>query len=189
MVDGKGGRETMIPSGFEQYLGIDFFTYVLPWLLTFAIVYGITSHIGEGGIPKSKPARMVIALALAFIVAPVVSPYVTFFMGMIGSLAVVVAGLLVFIVFLEVLGIKGRGVIVDKETGKPVGEERVSIFEAHPVGFSVLFVIIGVLVFVGAGGLQALGWSTAPIYITYNWPLIAFLIIVALALWWMASEK
>lgn len=177
----------MIPTGMGNILGIDFFTYVLPWLLTFAIVYGITSHIGEKGIPQSKPARMIIALALAFIVAPVVGPYVAFFMGTIGALAVVIAGFLVFIVFLEILGIRSHKT-GSNEKGEKI-EFEVSIFEKHPVAFSVLFIIIGVLVFIGAGGLQALGWSTAPIYITYNWPLIAFLIIVALAIWWMASEK
>jgi len=184
----------MIPTGMEQYLGIDFFTYVLPWLLTFAIVYGITSHIGGGkGIPESKPARMVIALALAFIVTPFVSPWVAVFMKMIGALAVVIAGLLVFIVFAEILGIKGKGKIdVYDEKGKLVKkghEVETSLFEAHPVAFAILFIIIGALVFIGAGGLQALGWSTAPIYLTYNWPLLAFLIIIALAIWWMASEK
>ncbi len=180
----------MMPTGFEGILGIDFFTYVLPWLLTFAIVYGITSHIGEKGIPESKAARMIIALALSFIVAPVVSPYVAFFMGMVGALAVVIAGLLVFIVFLEILGIKAETPIYNEKGEKIKGHgQKTSIFEAHGTAFAVLFIIIGILVFIGAGGLQALGWSTAPIYLTYNWPLIAFLIIVALAIWWMASER
>lgn len=179
----------MIPTGMGNILGIDFFTYVLPWLLTFAIVYGITSHIGEKGIPQSKPARLIIALALAFIVAPVVSPYVAFFMGMVGALAIVIAGFLVLIVFLEILGIKGKAPIFDKD-GKPTGKyNELSIFEMHSVGFAVLFIIIGVLVFIGVGGLDALGWSILPVSFTYNWPLIAFLIIVALAIWWMASEK
>ncbi len=177
----------MIPTGFESILGIDFFTYVLPWLLTFAIVYGITSHIGEKGIPQSKPARMIIALALAFVVAPVTSPYVVFFMNMVGALAVVIAGLLVLIVFLEILGIKTK--IYGKDEKGKIKEHEVSIFEAHGVGFAVLFIIIGVLIFVSSGGLQALGWSPLPVDFTYNWPLIAFLIIVALAIWWMASEK
>ncbi len=183
----------MIPTGMEGILGIDFFTYVLPWLLTFAIVYGITSHIGDGGIPQSKPARVIIALVLAFIVAPVMSPFVVVLMGMMGSLVIVVAGLLVLIVFLEILGITGSKTIpeIDEKTGKRTGENktvRTSVFEAHGVAFAILFIIIGVLVFVSSGGLQALGW-TVPISITYNWPLIAFLIIIALAIWWMASER
>ena len=177
----------MMPTGMEGILGIDFFTYVLPWLLTFAIVYGITSHIGDGGIPQSKPARVIIALVLAFIVAPVMSPLVVVLMSMMGSLVIVVSGLLVLIVFLELLGIKTKVPVRDKD-GKIVGKNELSIFEAHGVAFAILFIIIGVLVFVSSGGLQALGW-TVPISVTYNWPLIAFLIIVALAIWWMASEK
>jgi hypothetical protein len=188
MVDDTGGEENMIPIGMEQYLGIDFFIYILPWLLVFALVYGIASHIGEKGIPENRAARLIIALALAFIITPFVAPWVAVFMKMIGALVVVIAGLLVFIVFLEILGIKTRVPQTDKD-GKPTGKYTdVSIFERHPVGFAVLFIIIGILVFIGAGGLQALGWSAPSLYITYNWPLIAFLIIVALAIWWMASE-
>ncbi len=175
-----------IPTGMEGLLGVDFFTYVLPWLLTFAIVYGITSHIGDKGIPQSKAARVIIALVLAFIVAPVMGPWVTVFMGIIGSLVIVVAGLLVFIVFLEIMGIKSVREVTDKE-GKTL-KGRFSIFETHGIAFAIIFIIIGALVFISSGGLQALGWSM-PIELVYNWPLIFFLIIIALAIWWMSSEK
>jgi len=172
-------------SSIESIMGVDFFTYVLPWLLTFAVVYGITSHIGEGGMPKNKAARAIIALALAFIVAPTVSPWVTVFMKMAGSMMIIITGLLVFIIFLEVMGIGGRVPVI--EGGKKVGEAKVSIFQAHGVAFAILFIIIGALVFIGSGGLEALGWRISPTF-TYNWPLITFLIIVALAIWWMTSE-
>ena len=174
-------------TGMEGIFGEEFFTYVLPWLLTFAIVYGITSHIGEKGIPQSKAARTVIALVLAFIVAPALSPWVSVFMGMIGSLVVIIAGLLVFIVFLEIMGIKSRRPVYD-EKGKPTGKvQEVSIFESHGTAFAIIFIIIGILVFVSSGGLNALGWKV-PFDFAYNWPLIFFLIIVALAIWWMTSE-
>ena len=91
----------MIPSSIEGIFGVDFFTYVLPWLLTFAVVYGISSHIGERGMPQNKAARAIIALALAFIVAPAISPWVTVFMKMAGSMIIIITGLLVFIIFLE----------------------------------------------------------------------------------------
>jgi len=173
-------------SSIESIMGVDFFTYVLPWLLTFAVVYGITSHIGEEGMPKNKAARAIIALALAFIVAPTVSPWVTVFMKMAGSMMIIITGLLVFIIFLEVMGIRGTATVVD-EKGKVISKGPASIFQAHGVAFAILFIIIGALVFIGSGGLEALGWRISPTF-TYNWPLITFLIIVALAIWWMTSE-
>ena len=175
-------------TGMEGIFGEEFFTYVLPWLLTFAVVYGITSHIGEKGIPQSKAARTVIALVLAFIVAPALSPWVSVFMGMIGSLVVIIAGLLVFIVFLEVMGIKGSTPIYD-ESGKRITKAKAggSIFETHGTFFAIIFIIIGILVFVSSGGLDALGWKV-PVDFAYNWPLIFFLILIALAIWWMTSE-
>ena len=175
-----------IPRGMEGLLGVEFFTYVLPWLLTFAIVYGILSHVGDKGMPQSKPARSVIALVMAFIVAPFLGPWVQVLMNMIGSLVVLIAGLLVLIVFLEVMGTK-KSVLVKNKDGKVV-ENELSIFEAYGTWFAVLFVIIGVIVFMSSGGLQALGWEV-PIEIVYNWPLMFFLAIVAIAIWWMSSEN
>ena len=175
-----------IPSGMEGLLGVEFFTYVLPWLLTFAIVYGILSHIA-GGMPKNKAARSVIALVMAFIVAPFLGPWVEVLMSMIGSLVVLIAGLLVLIVFLEVMGIKKDIITEYDEKGKPKSSGKISIFEAYGTWFAILFVIIGVLVFISSGGLQALGW-TVPVEIVYNWPLMFFLAIVALAIWWMSTE-
>ena len=175
-----------IPTGMEGLLGVEFFTYVLPWLLTFAIVYGILSHVGDKGMPESKAARAVIGLVLAFIVAPVMSPWVSVFMGMMGSLMVVISGLLVLIVFLEVMGVSKDVITGSDKDGKPITEKK-SIFEVHGKWFAILFIIIGVMVFISSGGLEALGW-TVPASLVYNWPLMFFLAIIALAIWWMASE-
>ncbi len=169
--------------GINAMLGGDFFTYVLPWLFTFAIVFGILSHVET---PKSRSARTIISLVLAFIVAPVLSPFVGVLMSMIGSLVVLIAGILVFIVFLEIVGIKG--VVSYKDDKGKTKYKRKSIFIAHGTAFAVLFIIIGVIVFIGSGGLEALGWTGLSANLIYNYPLLFFLIVVALAIWWMASE-
>jgi len=173
-----------VPIGMEGLLGVEFFTYVLPWLLTFAVVYGILSQVK---IPQSKPPRAIIGLVLAFIVAPIISPWVTVFMGMMGSLIVIITGLLVFIVFIEIMGIKSKRPEYDSK-GKATGKYAdVSIFETHGTLFALIFIIIGALVFMSSGGLQALGWKV-PADLIYNWPLMFFLAIIAMAIWWMTSK-
>lgn len=179
-----------IPGGMEQLFGTQFFSFVLPWLLVFAIVYGVLSHIGEDGMPKSKPARGIIGIVLAFIIAPALSSWVGTLMEMIGSFVIIIAGILVFIVLLEVLGIKGKkeSPVLD-EDGKEKGKTLVpvSIFEAYGKWFAIVFIIIAALVFIGSGGAEAIGINI-PSMISYNYPLLFFLGVIVLIVWWMASE-
>lgn len=180
-----------IPTGMEQLFGTQFFSFVLPWLLVFSIVYGVLSHIGETGMPKSKPARGIIGIVLAFIIAPSLSSWVGTLMEMTGSFVIIIAGILVFVVLLEVLGVKEyKEVPVIGEDGKPTGKTKkieTSIFEAYGKWFAIVFIIIAVLVFIGSGAPEAMGWQISPI-ISYNYPLLFFLGVIVLIIWWMASE-
>lgn len=180
-----------IPGGMEQLFGTQFFSFVLPWLLVFAIVYGVLSQIGEDGMPKSKPARGIIGIVLAFIIAPALSSWVGTLMEMIGSFVIIIGGILVFIVLLEVLGVKEyKEVPVINEEGKPTGKTKKverSIFEAYGKWFAVVFIIIAALVFIGSGGAEAIGINI-PSMISYNYPLLFFLGVIVLIVWWMASE-
>jgi len=178
-------------TGMEGLFGTEFFIYVLPWLFVFAIVYGVLSHIGDKGVPESKPARAIIGMVLAFIVTPILAPWIGSLMEMTGIFMVIIAVFLVFIVLLEILGIKAeKRVPVINKDGKKVGEKDipVSIFEKYGVIFAILFIIIAALVFMAAGGLGAIGITIPPI-VAYNYPLIFFLIFIALLIWWMSSES
>lgn len=181
---------TPYTTGLEQLFGAEFFSYVLPWLFIFAIVYGVLSHIGKEGMPKSKPARGIIGMVLAFIITPALSGWIPAMMEMIGSFVIIIAALLVFIVLLEVLGIRKKySVVTGKdEKGKPKTEiiEK-SIFEAYGKWFAIAFIIIAILVFIGSGAPQALGWTIPPM-VSYNYPLLFFFIVIVLIVWWMASE-
>ena len=177
-------------TGMERVFGTEFFVYVLPWLFIFAIVYGVLSHVGNKGVPESKPARAIIGMVLAFIVTPVLAPWVGNLMEMTGIFMVIIAVLLVFIVLLEILGIKTTKTITikDKDGNKKEALVPVSIFEKYGVAFAILFIIIAALVFMAAGGLGAIGITIPPI-VAYNYPLIFFLIFIALLIWWMSSES
>src|SRR3990167_6474385 len=78
------------------------FGEILIWLLTFAVVYGILSHVGEKGMPKSNASRAIISIVLAFLVLLAVpGALINVLSNLATSLVLVLVGLLVFIVILE----------------------------------------------------------------------------------------
>ena len=148
----------------------EFFVYLFPWMLTLAIVYGILEHYK---IPKSESARAVISLVAAFLVLPLAPSLAGFLTGMVKGLLVVGVGILIMIIFVELLGYK---------VGK--GE---SIFEKHPVGFGIVMILIAVLVFVGAGGMELLD-----LQVTLGSDILAvlfFLGAMTLGVWWMTAKE
>jgi hypothetical protein len=147
----------------------EFFVYLFPWMLTLAIVYGILEHYK---IPKSQSARAVISLVAAFLVLPLAPSLAAFLTDMVKSLLVIAVGILTMLIFVEMLGYK---------VGK--GE---NIFEKHPVGFGIIMILIAIMVFVGAGGLELLDLE-----VTIGSDLLAalfFLGAMTLGVWWMTAK-
>ena len=166
---------------FLQRLG---FADILLWLLTFAIVYGV---LGQLNIPKSKEARAIIAIVTGLLVLfAVPTALIDFIAKMSTSFVLVAIGLLVLLVFLEAAGIKHKVPHVDK-SGKPTGKfEEMPFFSKHPYIMGITFLIIAILVFVGAGGLNLLGWK-----IPYGFDIIGvvFLIAIIIAILWIMGTK
>ena len=154
----------------ENFVVGDFFVYIFPWMLTLAIVYGILEHYK---IPNSQSARGVISIVAAFLVLPVGPIIAPFLTNMVKSMLVIGVGILVALIFVEMLGYK---------VGK--GE---NIFEKYPVGFGVVLIIIAILVFVSSGGMQLLNIN---INIDSNTlSAIFFIIIMILGVWWMTAKE
>lgn len=148
----------------------EFFVYLFPWMFTLAIVYGILEHYK---MPQSQSARAVISLVAAFLVLPLAPTLSGFMTGMVGGLIVIAVGALVTIIFVELLGYK-------------VGKKE-NIFEKHPIGFGIIMIIIAIMVFVGAGGLQLLNFQ-----LDLSSDVLAalfFLAAMTLGVWWMTSSK
>ncbi len=165
----------------SQFIGIDFFSIVLPWLLTFAIVYGVLSQLGgkEDGIPENDAARAIIGIVLAFIIAPALSPYIKQVAGLSAGFVALISGFLLVIIFTEVLGVKSN-----KEDNDG---DRMSFFRAYPKFFGFVVAVLAVIVFIGSGGPQAMGIEIPP-YIGQNYPLLFFLGFMVLVVWWMVDE-
>ncbi len=148
----------------------EFFVYLFPWMLTLAIVYGILEHYK---MPKSQSTRAVISLVAAFMVLPLAPALAGFITGMVKGLLVVAVGILTALIFVELLGYK---------VGK--GE---NIFDKHPVGFGIVMILIAILVFVGAGGMELLDVNLR----VGNDLLSAlfFLGAMTLGVWWMTAKE
>ncbi|MCD6477175.1 MAG: hypothetical protein J7K26_03395 [Candidatus Aenigmarchaeota archaeon] len=165
------------------------FPQILLWLLTFAVLYGVLSQAGKGGIPKSKGARTIISMVIAFFV--MISAPANFFIvlsEMSGGLIIFLIALLVFIVFLETAGIKSKikVPVTDKEGNVKIKTETVSIFEKHSTLFLIVFIIIALLIFVSSGGLSLLGVEFN-LNIQNNYTII-FLIVIMLAIVWLVAN-
>ncbi len=146
-----------------------FFAYVLPWLLTLAITYGLLEHYD---IPRSKSARAVIAIVIAFFILPTGALIAPFLTGLVKGFVILVSGALIAVIFLEVTGVKAG----DKDT----------IFEKHPKTFAVVLLILAALLFLGAGGLDLLGWRFSIGAGTLN--LLFFLAVMVIGIWFIASK-
>ncbi|MEM5804507.1 MAG: hypothetical protein QXU82_01520 [Candidatus Aenigmatarchaeota archaeon] len=162
------------------------FPQIMLWLLSFAALYGLMS---QAGVPKDKASRAIISIVAAFFVilaAP--AALISVLEKMAQSLILVVLGILVFIVFLEVAGVTVFEKVVEEKEGKK-SEKLVPVKVLHKYGkhFAAFFIILAILIFIGAGGLNLLGISVA----VGGMPTmsILFFVIVVAAIMWMIFEK
>lgn len=162
---------TIIGQMVQNLEEFGFFAYILPWLLTLAVTFGILEHYE---VPKSVSARGVIALVIAFLVLPVGGLIAPFLQSLVKGFVVLAAGILVAIIFVEMLGFKAGG-------------EVENVFEQHHTSFGVIMIILGILVFIGAGGLSLLNirMQVSSELIT----LLFFLGIITIGVWFITSEE
>lgn len=163
--------------GVLQRLG---FADILLWLLTFAIVYGIMTQ----AMPKlRKETIAIIAIVVGFLVILAVpATLIAFISKLSGYLVLLALGLLVLVVFLETAGIHRVLPVISKE-GKLVHEEKP--FLSHPIAV-IAIVMIAILIFVGAGGLNLIG-----LRLPYGFDVTGVIFIAAIigAVLWMIQNK
>lgn len=161
------------------------FGEILLWVLSFAIVFGILSQVE---MPKNKGTRGIIAMVVAFF-----SLFAAAGTGLIGVLSSMSMGLLliilaviVFIIFLETAGVKTGKFQKDPNTGKIMTGGVQSILKQHSLAFAVALIIIALFVFIGAGGLDLIGFKVnlQPV----NIMTLFFFGIIILAVVWMIAN-
>ncbi|RLJ03225.1 MAG: hypothetical protein DRP11_01365 [Candidatus Aenigmatarchaeota archaeon] len=170
-----------LTGSLQSVMDAHFFTYLLPWLLTFAIVYGL---LNQYGIPRGKQARAVISIVMAFLVMPVAAPVMAFLSTVGAGLIVLVAGILFFIILLELTS-TAYPAYAERE-GKIVGKMRSQkVTERHTKTFGGVVLILVLLIFIGAGGLDLIGFRG----VSVNWSTLFFLGVIAIAVWWLVAEE
>ncbi len=148
-----------------------FFIYAMPWLLVFALVYGILSQLGDGGLPKSDASRVVISVVLAFFSLLFAQPLMAFLQAMGGSTIVVLTGFLFFLILLEITSEDGAMKFVSQ----------------RPKAFGIGILAVIVVLFLGSGGMEMIGWGNIDPQL--NPVTVFFLVIVAVSIWWMVNEN
>lgn len=114
-------------------LGPEFYGFLLPWLFTFAIVYGLLMKLGIFGEKVNTKISVALAFVIAFFVTGAAGPQLAaFFINLFGGASVYLAGILVIILFLALLGYR-----LDKLQ--------------HNI-YVIAVIIIGILLFLGSSG-------------------------------------
>jgi hypothetical protein len=166
-------------------------TDIILWMITFAVVYGVLSQVGEG-VPKHKGSRGIIAIVVAFMVLFATPTQLSAMIAkMSSSLLLIVLGLLTLIVFVEAAGVKiHKTEVAVTKKGKErfvTGEE--DIFSAYGKYFGAALLFIVIMIFVTAGGLKYVGLGDIGGFGEINVLGAGLFVMIVLAIIWMIAES
>ncbi len=114
-------------------LGPEFYGFLLPWIFTFAIVYGLLSKLTLFGSDKSPKINIALSFVIAFFVTASAGPQLaSFFINLFGGAATYLAGILVILLFISMVGFKMEN--------------------ANHIVVVLILVVIGALLFIGSTG-------------------------------------
>lgn len=145
------------------------FAYLVPFLLAISVVYGLLEHFQT---PKDKTVRGLIAILSGFMVLPLGGVLFPFLEGLTLAMMVVVATVLALLVMAEATGIKAGG-------------KKEHVWESHPKATGIIFILLTVVIFIGAGGPELIGLDR--VRLGSGLGLAFFLVIIALGVWWIAG--
>ncbi len=95
-----------IPGNPFATFGLDFYGFFLPWIFTFAIVFGLLSKLGLFGEKNNNRISAALAFVIAFFVTGIGGPQLAlFFTTLFGGASFVLAGILVIILFAALVGV------------------------------------------------------------------------------------
>jgi len=164
---------------------------IILWMITFSVVYGVLSQVGEKGVPAHKGSRAIIGMVVAFMVLFAAPAQLSLTISKIStSLLLIVLGLLTLIVFIEAAGVKVHGTheYQTKEgvIRKPASEGK-SIFDVYGKYFGIALLFIVVMIFVTSGGLSYLGMGNIGGFGNVNMLGIGLFVMIILAILWMIA--
>ena len=147
-------------------LGLDFYGFLLPWIFSFAIVYGLLMKVNIFGDKVNRQVNVALAFVIAFFVTAVGGPQLAaFFTSLFGGAATYFAGILVIILFAAMLGYP------KKEKG-------------WGMGYIVVVIIIGVLLFLTSSSYFGVAYFSP-----YAASVIFWLIIIIIAVYLITKSE
>jgi hypothetical protein len=146
-------------------LGPEFYGFLLPWIFTFAIVYGLLLKLNV--FEKKEKISLALAFVIAFFVTGAAGPQLAaFFINLFGGAVMYMAGILVLILFMAL-----------------AGYDITKTFQ-HKL-YLIAIILIAVALFLGSTG-NFLGY----IVIGSDVATLAFwLIIIVMAVYMITTEK
>ena len=143
-------------------LGLDFYGFLLPWIFTFAIVFGLLSKLSIFG-GNQKSINMALSFVVAFFVTAVGGPQMAaFFTSIFGGAATYLAGILVLLLFLAMIGKQSM-----------LSETK----------YAIILIIIGVLLFIGSTSYFGVAYFSP-----YAASVVFWLIVIILAVYLITRE-
>ncbi len=147
----------------SQLANMGFFTFLLPWLFTFAIVYGLLAKVGLFGGSNNRISAL-IGIIAAFFITPYAGPWLAaYFTSIFGGSAIILAGILTIVLFAAMIGIEP----------KAIGAKKYGIPIIAIIGIVLFFFAIG-------GDLGAFGGTTIGSNTIVT---IIFIVILLAAIW------
>lgn len=160
----SGVSFAQLPGNPFAAFGLDFYGFFLPWIFTFAIVYGLLLKVAPFG-GESKRISGALAFVIAFFVTGVGGPQLAgFFTSLFGGASMFLAGILVIILFAALIGVKAE--------------------RYQNLGALAIVIIIGIALFLGS--------STSFFAVSFIGPDIAtaifWLVIIVVAIYFVMHE-
>ena len=149
---------------------LGFYDFLLPWLFTFAIVYGLLNVAKVFGDQKRIPT--IIALVVAFFATGYAGTALSgFFINIFGGASMIVAGILVILLFVAMIGVKPDQLKEGKKTA-----------------VILVLIIIGVVLWLLSTS-TARGFGLLPLLSPDMIALILVMVVIVMAVWGIVSEK
>mgnify|MGYP001405172113 CR=1 FL=1 len=145
---------------------LGFFDFLLPWLFTFAIVYGLLTKLNLFGDVNPKISA-VLAIVFAFFTAPFAGVYLATFFATLGTeITIVLSGLLTVMLFASILGFEGSA----------ISKIPHAIYAVIGLGAIVFFIALG-------GEIQNINLGTNTVMTA------VFILVLVAAVWFIVGRN
>src|SRR3989338_290598 len=144
-------------------LGPEFYGFLLPWIFTFAIVYGLLIKLSLFGDKVNTKVSIALAFVIAFFGTGAAGPQLAaFFINLFGGASVYLAGILVILLFMSMLGYTGYKHIL----------------------YVIVVIVIGIFLFLGSTG-SFIGYAV----VSADVAVLAFWIVIIIVAVYMVTKE